>query len=281
MTGVDPSYVLLESNRYRVDRFWGEFPEGELGLVSQLAVDSKGAVYVFQRAGPPVVVFEPNGVWRASWGQGVIADPHGISIDRHDRIWLVDRDSHQVLCATPDGEIERVLGERHYPNFQAPFNHPTAVALAEDDEIYVADGYGNACIHRFSPAGEWRQTWGRPGVGPGEFSTPHGVCIDSLNRVLVADRENDRVQLFSRDGIYLSQWGGFYHPMDLCEETPGRVLVTDQIPRLSLMSPNGELLGRCRPVWNTPHGIAKRFDGDIFLTEMNPSSITRLALLKE
>src|SRR5581483_8410615 len=102
-----------------------------------------------------------------------------------------------------DGRQRFTLGQRHRPRFQAPFNHPADVTVAPSGDIYVADGYANSTVHRFAPDGTLRRTWGRPGRGPGEFTTPHAVRVHPDGRVIVADRENDRVQVFSPDGEYL------------------------------------------------------------------------------
>jgi peptidylglycine monooxygenase len=249
-----------------------------LAALSQLAVDSEGRVYAYQRADPPVIVFEPTGDFRAAWGHGLIADAHGIFISADDRVYLVDRDAHQILIFTTEGERLGALGARNAPRFQAPFNHPTDVAVAPDGEVYVSDGYGNSAVHRFSASGKHMTTWGRPGSGPGEFTTPHAIWVDRAERVLVADRENNRVQLFDRDGRFLEAWGDFYHPMDIAEDDRGMILVTDQVPRLSMLSPAGELVGRCRAVWNGAHGISCNARGDIFLAEMRPNRVTKLAV---
>ena len=151
--------------------------------------------------------------------------------------------------------------------------------MAADGEIYAADGYGNSCVHRFSAQGDWLQTWGRPGSASGEFSTPHGIWVDHQNRVLVVDRENNRVQVFDREGQYLSEWGDFYHPMAIYQDSAGLFYVTDQIPRLSMLNAEGKLLGRCRPVLNVPHGLWGNSCGDLFIAEMNPTRVTKLELL--
>ena len=109
-------------------------------------------------------------------------------------------------------------------------------------------------------------------------TTPHAVIVSDDDRVLVADRENDRVQVFTRDGDFLDAWTGFYHPMSLTLDARGEVLVSDQIPRLSRLDAKGTLTGRCRPCWNVPHGIACSPRGDIFVAEMNPPSVVKLAL---
>ena len=272
--------VAMNGRSYAVERPWGELPDGiELVAISQIAVDSKGHVYAFQRGEPPVLVFAPDGTFHTAWGAGEVADAHGIFIDARDRVFLVDRDAHEIQIRDREGGRLGTLGERHVPHFQAPFNHPTDVALAADGEIYVADGYGNAAVHRFAADGRHLATWGTPGHGPGEFTTPHAVWVDSRDRVLVADRENDRVQLFDREGTYLDSWGDFYHPMDIAEDDQGNILVSDQIPRLSLLASDGRLIGRARAVWNGAHGVACNARGDIFLAENRPSRITKLANL--
>ena len=279
MNKSDSLVVVLGDRRYHIERPWGVLPSDmEFGLISQLALDSEGCVYVFQRAEPPVLVFEPSGKFRAAWGHGRVADAHGIFISPEDRVFLVDRDAHQVLIFTVDGTLVGALGERNVPRLQAPFNHPRDVAVAPDGEIYVSDGYGNSVVHRFSASGEHMTTWGRPGSGPGEFTTPHAIWVDRADRVLVADRENDRVQVFDRDGRFLAAWGDCYHPMDIAEDDRGMILVTDQVPRLSMLSPAGGLVGRCRAVWNGAHGVSCNAGGDIFLAEMNPNRVTKLAV---
>ncbi|MFN8591919.1 MAG: peptidyl-alpha-hydroxyglycine alpha-amidating lyase family protein [Thermomicrobiales bacterium] len=270
--------VTLGEQQYAVERPWGTLPAGmALRSLSHVAVDSMGNVYVYQRSDPPLVVFAPDGRYLRSWGTAVIADAHGIFISDDDRIYLIDRDAHQILVFDTEGELLFAIGERHRPRHAAPFNHPTDLAVAADGEIYVSDGYGNSCVHRFAPDGEWLQSWGRPGAGPGEFTTPHAVWIDTENRVLIADREHNRVQLFTRDGQFLDAWGDFYHPMDIYGDASGAIYVTDQIPRLSRLDRDGRLSGRCRPVLYGAHGIWGDAAGNIFLAETPPMhQITRL-----
>lgn len=271
--------VTLGDCLYSVERPWGTLPQGmQLAFVSHVAVDSQDYVYAFQRSKPPIVVFDSAGAYVRSWGTDSIADAHGIFITRDDLILLVDRDAHQVLGFDPQGRLQLVLGERHRPSLQAPFNHPADVAAARNGDIYVADGYGNSAVHCFSGQGEWKRTWGRPGSGPGEFTTPHAVWVGDDDRVLVADRENNRVQIFNLDGEYLGEWNDFYHPMDIYVDANGRVYVTDQIPRLSVLTADGTLVGRCRPVLDGAHGVWGDSQGNLYLAEVQPMHrVTKLA----
>jgi peptidylglycine monooxygenase len=269
----------LGERTYRVDTPWGKLGSVALGLVSQLAIDSKGNVYLLQRRHPSILVFNPSGELISAWDHVTIADGHGISVSPDDRILVIDRDAHEIIIFDTEGRVLQKLGTRNRPRHGKPFNHPTDVAVATDGEFYVTDGYGNSNVHRIAADGTHLMSWGRPGAGPGEFSTPHAVWIDTQNRVLVVDRENNRVQLFNRDGDFLGQWGDFFHPMDIWGDANGAIIITDQIPRLSLLSPEGNLLGRCRPVLNGAHGVWGTPDGSIFLAEMNPSRITKMVPL--
>jgi streptogramin lyase len=276
-TSAERGQIALAGRRYTVERDFGRLPAGmAFARVSQVAVDSEGHIHVLRRGDPPVLVFASDGAFVRAYGEGVIFDSHGISIDAQDRVWVVDRDAHQVVVFDMSGAPILKLGERHEPRWAEPFNHPTRAAVAHDREIYVADGYGNARVHRFSPEGRLLASFGEVGHGPGQFMTPHSVIVDRQDRVLVCDRENDRVQVFDRAGGWLMDWRGLCRPMDLLERDDGAILVSDQVPNLTAFAPSGERLGRARPSLNGSHGVALAPDGAIYLAEINPSSVTKL-----
>ena len=273
--------VLLGERRYAVHRKWARLPAGEsFGFLSDLAVDGVGRVHVAQRGTDrPVLVFDRGGKLLGSWGEGALAEPHYVNIGNDGAMLVADRDAHQVLRFDRDGKLVKALGRRHWPSLDAPFNHPTAAAEASDGEIYVADGYGNSSVHRFAADGALICTWGGHGSGPGAFTTPHAIAIDRHGRVLVGDRENNRVQLFDREGKHLTEWGDFYHPMQIWIDDRDLVFVTDQIPRISLLTLDGRLVGRCRGAINGAHGLAGDADGNLYLSELPPQEITKLERL--
>ena len=274
---VEAGSVILGGRRYRVERDFGRLPPDVApARVSQVAVDSTGCVHVLRRGAPPIVVFTPDGGFAYAYGAGAIFDSHGLAIDGRDRVWIADRDAHQILAFTLRGDLLQRLGERHQPNWVLPFNHPTRAAVAADGEIYVADGYGNARVQRFSPVGEFLGGFGELGHGRGAFMTPHSILIDRDNRVLVVDRENDRVQIFDRVGGWVDEWRGLCRPMDLCQRADGVILVTDQVPSVTAFAADGRRIDRGRPSLNGAHGIAEGPNGDLFLAEIEPSSVTRL-----
>ncbi|SJZ90623.1 NHL repeat-containing protein [Enhydrobacter aerosaccus] len=277
----EPYTVILGDRRYAIHRKWARLPPGEsFGFLSDVAVDAEGNVHVAQRGtDQPVLVFDRAGKKVGSWGEGTLAEPHYIDAAADGTFLVADRDAHQVLRFDRTGAPMQALGRRHWPALGAPFNHPTAAALAPDGEIYVADGYGNSHVHRFGGDGRLRQSWGGAGSGPGAFTTPHAIAIDSRNRVLVGDRENNRVQLFDREGAYLTEWRDFYHPMQIWIDERGLVFVTDQIPRISLLDLDGTLVGRCRGAINGAHGLAGDAEGNLYLAELPPQEVTKLERL--
>lgn len=271
----ETAQVVLGGRLYRVERFFGR-ASLEPAQISQVAVDSRGFVHVLRRGAPPVAVYTPQGEFAYGYGAGEIFDSHGIAIDARDRVLVADRDAHQILIFSREGGLCQALGARHAPRWREPFNHPTRAAVALDGEIYVADGYGNARVHRFAADGGYLGGFGEIGAGPGEFMTPHSIIVDRDSRLLVADRENDRVQLFARDGRWLGEWRGLCRPMDLCQRADGVILVTDQVPSVTAFAPDGRRLDRGRPSPNGAHGIAESSDGSIYLAEIAPTSVTRL-----
>jgi streptogramin lyase len=273
----DVGYVSLGGRRYAVQRSFGRTPSDlPPARVSQVAVESSGRVHVLRRGEPPVLVYEPDGTFVRSYGAGEIFDSHGISIDAWNRVWIADRDAHQIVVFDLSGQPILRIGERHHPRWEAPFNAPTRAAVAPDGAVFVADGYGNARIHEFSAQGEWRSSFGEIGAGPRQFMTPHSVIVDRQQRLLVCDRENDRVQVFNREGQWLADWRGLCRPMDLCEHEDGVILVTDQVPSVTTFAPDGVRIDRGRPSLNGAHGIALGRMGEIYLAEIEPSAVAKL-----
>ncbi len=264
---------------YQVVHPFGKLPSGmPLGNVSHVATDSLGRVYAYQRKDPPMLVFDSDGNLLTTWGEGQLLDAHGIYITPSDEVFLVDRDAHEVLKFDTEGKVLLRIGTRERPSLHGPFNHPADVAVAPDGEIFVADGYGNSRVHRFTAEGRLIKSWGARGSGPAQFTTPHGIWVDGMGRVFVCDRENNRVQIFSVEGEYLAEWRDLFHPMDICTDAQGVFYVTDQIPRLTLLSAEGEMVTRGRTPFNG-HGMWIDSVGSIYLAG-NAAGVTKLVRSK-
>jgi NHL repeat len=217
------------SYRYRFQRDWAKLPRWwNFGEADQPgpprtsvkgAVAANGDVYVLCRAAHPVLVFDAEGRFITSWGEGQFSSfVHGLTIDHAGNVWIADSGLHTVTQHGPDGRLLRTLGMRGAAAptlYGKPFNMPTGVAFASTGEMFVSDGYGNRRVHCFSSDGELKHSWGAPGVGPGQFALVHFITADAEDRLYVCDRENHRIQIFATTGEVLAQWTGFTMPSDI------------------------------------------------------------------
>ena len=203
---------------------WAQLPpEIVLGDVAGIAVDDKDRVYLFNRGETPIVVLSQDGEVVSAWGRGIFTNPHGASIGPDQCIYLTDNFDHTVRKFTLDGTLLLQIGTAGVSSgFMSgkPFCKCTHSAISPSGDIFVSDGYQNACIHKFDPKGKLLKSWGTPGTGPGEFNLPHNICCDPDGWVYVADRENSRVQIFDQDGRYEAQINNMHRPSGLAI-TPG------------------------------------------------------------
>ena len=251
-----------------------EVVEGwELGMAIGVVMDSRGRVYVFCRGTHPVVIFDRDGDVLDSWGDGVFTTPHYIEIDRHDHVWCTDSGDHTVRKFTVEGELLHTLGVKDVPGEEgAPFNRPADTFVLPSGEFYVADGYVNSRVHKYSADCELEFSWGGPGDGPGEFEIPHGIWVEG-DRVYVADRQNNRIQVFTLGGEYLEEWGGFLQPCNLFM-AGGRIYVPELQGRVSILDGEGKLLARLGGErghepgeFYAPHSVYVDSNGDLYVAE--------------
>ena len=265
--------------RYEVAEGWGSFPDGmKLGWVAAVGVDSKDRVYIYNRSDHPLVRLDKEGNFVDSLAADILVDAHGILIDEHDHVFCVEREAHCMRHFDPDGNLVATLGTPGEQGAEGePFRLPTDIAFDTAGDMYISDGYDNACIHKFTAAGELIKSWGKPGTGPGEFDLPHCVRVDRNDRVIVCDRSNNRVQIFDTQGEYLTEWTDLNHPDTMHIDKDGIVYIAELDQRVSILTLDGELL--CR--WGKgerldepgeflgcPHGIWTDSSGDLYVSEV-------------
>lgn len=283
---------------FEVVENWAKLPEGWSFLeVSGVGVDRQDRVYVFSRGKHPVTVFDRDGRFLSSWGEGVFTRPHALTMGPDGTIYLTDDGDHTVRKCTLEGKVLLTIGVPGEPapkHSGRPFNRCTHVALAPDGALYVTDGYGNSRVHKFSPEGTLLFSWGEPGTDPGEFNLPHNIEMDRDGYLYVADRENHRIQVFDRNGRYETQWNNLYRPCGLCidrrDPEGERVYVGELCPslsvsegvanlgaRVSVYTTEGQLLARLGDrlpgsapgQFVAPHTIAADSRGDVYVGEVS------------
>jgi DNA-binding beta-propeller fold protein YncE len=296
--------------RYRALRSWARPAAGVTHrAVSDVAVDAHDRVYVYSRDNQAVFVYEPDGTFIRTWGEGRYPGrAHGITIDAEGCVYCVNDFDHTVRKFDADGGLVMTLGTSRRPSETGydirkrtqleknativrsapPFNRPTKVAVASYGDLYVTDGYGNARVHHFSRDGTLLRSWGEPGSAPGQFMVPHGIALTADGRLLVADRDNKRIQVFTLDGRYLTEWTAFSHPTGVFVHRSGMIYVSEigwefdssaqsgdesVLPlRLSILDSAGTLIARWTSSddgalgrFTAPHGLCVDSRGDLYV----------------
>ena len=282
---------------YEVKEGWGKLPEAWTYPDSAaVGADSSDNVYVFNRGDHPMIVFDREGRFLRSWGEGIYPRAHGITMGPDDTIFCTDDGDHTVRKCNLDGRVLFTLGISGRPApFMSgnPFNRCTHVAIdPHNGDFYVSDGYGNARVHKYSPNGKLLFSWGESGTGPGQFNIAHNIATDKDGWVYVADRENHRIQVFDSNGRFETQWVNMARPCGLCiDQTADQTVYVGELgaailpnaqatglgPRVSIMNlqgnvvarlgdqPEGEAPGR----FIAPHGICADSRGDIYVAEVS------------
>jgi len=206
--------------KYEIVEDWAQLPDGwSFKEVGSVGVDKHDNVYVFNRGEHPVMVFDRDGNFLRSWGEGQYPRAHGVHMGPDDSIYLTDDGGHFVRKCSLDGKLMLELGVPGEPKpymSGEPFHRCTHTAISPRGELYISDGYGNARIHKYTPDGKLLMSWGEPGTDPGQFNVPHNICCDPDGWLYVADRENHRVQIFDGDGKFETQWNNLHRPNGMC-----------------------------------------------------------------
>jgi len=312
--------------KYELVKGWGQLPDGwAWGQVGAVCVDSEDNVHIFTRAEHPYVIFDKNGKVLDHWGEGIFEDAHGMCITADDTLYFVDRQPQIVLKFNKQGRHRLTLGKRGehsdtgYTREERepagplasggglpvtngvgyagpPFYHPTDVSIGPSGEIYVSDGYRNARVHKYAPDGTLLMSWGEPGHardlrdtkdGPGKFHTVHSVW-EHKGKVYVADRENNRIQIFTPEGKFLDMWTGFLRPTKIYVDREDVMYVSELEDRYSVVDLEGNVLYRYGSersnepgkFWG-PHGIWTDSEGSVYVAEvLNGQRLQKFARVK-
>lgn len=298
---------------------WMENWEAQLGqfqvaTVPGICVDQNDRLYILSRNTPPVIEMDINGRCLDHWGDDIYIRAHGVFLTPDGQILSADDGGHVVYCFDRTHNLVRTMGTKGHPSdtgvigkkwqtiqrAAGPFNCPTNVAQAKNGDIYVSDGYGNARVHVFDPEGKLKFSWGEPGNEPGHFNLPHSLRFDADEILYVCDRQNNRVQLFDKEGHFLDQWCCFQRPADLFVDDKNRLIyvaeckrssIFDGEPaRVTILNKKGTILARVggsQPYveaagsHHTAHGIAVDSEGSLYVAEVGRNYPTGYIGLKK
>ena len=238
-------------NPYRTVENHFKLPAARMwGAISAVDIDKDGrSVWIAERCGgnsgcpanpsiDPVLFFDSSGKLVRSFGAGLIMSPHGIYVDGEGNVWVTDyaddaprggrgargpvgaaagaTKGHQVIKFSPEGKILMTLGTAGGASDSGYFYQPNDVVVAPSGDIFVSQGHGRGGrILKFDKSGKLIKQFGSAGSGPGEFNVPHALAIDSRGRLFVADRGNNRIQIFDQEGQFVAEWKQFGRPSGL------------------------------------------------------------------
>ena len=231
---------------YRTTRDWGQLPAGVTwAAVTAIEPAPDGTIFVVHRCvanscegrtEPPILVFDKTGRLLRSFGQGMFNFPHGGMVDGQGNLWMTDARGghgigHQAIKLSPQGAVLMTLGTKGVSGSgPAHFDQPTDVVVAPNGDLFVSDshreGKNNRVVH-FTKDGNYLNEWGVKGAGPGQFSEPHTMAMDSRGRLFVGDRENNRIQIFDQQGTFLEEWRQFGRPSGIVITKDDTIYVAD------------------------------------------------------
>jgi DNA-binding beta-propeller fold protein YncE len=268
--------ALAQSGSYQVAPF-GELPAGlEWGAVSSVTFHN-GHVFALRRAAPNVVEMTPDGKVVKSWGDNALYSvAHSIDFDKDGNIWTTDSADHVVYKFSPEGQLLLTLGKRKVAGDDTStdlFNRPSDVAFAPNGNVYVTDGYVNSRIVVFDKNGKFLKIiGGKKGAGPGEFNLPHAIVFDSKGRMLIADRENERIVIMDQDGKWIGEWKGLSKPSGLAIAADDTLYVGDVDASTVTIARDGKVVDVVKG-FGRAHNIGIDAAGNIYTAEPGSRSL--------
>jgi sugar lactone lactonase YvrE len=270
-------------------------PEGvTMGAPASVAFDAQGHLLVLTRGDKTFFEFDADGHFLRSFGDSLFVRAHGLHIDRQGNLWATDVRGHVVVKMDRNGNTLLTLGafgeagEWNEANGSRKLNQPNDVAIGTNGDIFVVQGHtpgleGDARVLKFRGDGTFIKSWGGKGTGPGQFQVAHGIDIDANGQLWVADRENQRVQIFDPDGTFIRELK--YHGLP-CDVVIGREYIhmvngfAGQVLRLDLA---GKVLAALGQPGEGPgefgeaHMLAVHDRGDIYVADSVGAALLKFA----
>jgi hypothetical protein len=304
-----------------LDEKWGTLPSGmNYGFGCALVVDGKDRIWVTSRSpNACVVIFDAAGKILETWSKDIQDkvgyDPNQYAATAHGLYWNKEGDKEYLYwtenVAAPKGQPK--LGARVYKTeldgkilFQIgnvdketetsrkfDFTNPTDVAVAANGDIYVVDGYGSQLVHRFDKNFKLIKTMGGRGKENGKFNTCHGIWVNTLKKepeIYIADRHNDRIQVFNMDLEFKRIVGNVRNPCCFYQHN-GQLFVPDLAARVTILDPDDKVVaqlgdglelrnkkedpGKHPEAFFFPHALTLDSKGNLYVIEWLPNGRPR------
>ena len=242
-----------------------------------------------------VTLFYDHTIGRAEFSGPGFRNPVAMARGEEDTMYVVNRsyeyrpDGKRITICTVDedyiGEFARGVtdvGESEASSADGALIWPTAIALASDGQVYVADEALNR-ISIYSKDGEYLSKWERPGSGDGEWDKPSGLAFDRDDNLYLVDSGNNRVQKLTKDGQFITKWGStgtgdgqFNLPWGIEVDQDKNVYIADwRNDRIQKFTSDGQFLmkfgstGSGDGELNRPTDVAVDKDGEIYVADWN------------
>jgi len=260
-------------------------PDGmTMGAPASVAFDANGHLIVLTRGDKTFFEFDRDGMFVRSFGDKLFVRSHGLHVDRQGNLWATDVGGHVVVKLDREGHALLTLGtqgeagEWNETNGSRRLNQPNDVAIADNGDIFVVQGHtpgpnGDARVLKFSQDGTFITSWGGKGAGPGQFQVAHGIDIDAQGQLWVADRENQRIQVFEPDGTFVREIGYKGLPCDLDIGRQYIYMVNGFAAQVLRLDLNGKVLaalgqpGKGPGQFGEAHMIAVNEQGEIYVAD--------------
>jgi DNA-binding beta-propeller fold protein YncE len=263
-----------------------------MGAPAAVAFDAHGHLWVLTRGPQPLFEFDANGAFVRAFGEGLFTRTHGLRFDADGNIWVSDVGAHIVVKMSPAGQTLLTLGVKGEPGVwdeaagSRRLNQPNDVAFGHGGEVFVVQGHtpgadGDPRVLKFDRTGRFIKSWGGKGKTPGKFEVAHGIAIDGKGLLWVTDRENQRIQIFDADGVFVREikYAGLPCALDIGSQYIYMVNgFAGQVLRLDL---NGTVLaatgkpGKGVGEFGEAHFITVSPKGDLFVADSVNGTLQR------
>jgi DNA-binding beta-propeller fold protein YncE len=285
------------SHRYEVAEGWAKLPPSiSFGYTHGIVVDSHNNVYIFHTGKPSLIKFDEEGNYISSWGDQFEGGAHGCYLHQEEDgefLYVTDTDRGLMVKLTLDGQEILTIKTPDLPHIYDANRKfvPTDVAVASNGDIYIADGYGQSYIHQYTRSGQYIRSWGGKGQAAGQLNCPHGISIDireSEPVLYVADRGNNRIQVFTLDGQPIRFITNDMDMPDSFYYSGDEMFVPDLHSRVTIFDKNDQLithLGEDQQAYkqegwpnlpksyysanrfSSPHGVCVDSKGNVYVAE--------------